>query len=158
MLTLGETHVEPVTMIAAALAAGAAAGLKPMAEQVVKDAYEGLKTLIQQKYRKVDVAIVEADPKSESRREVVEEELAKAAADQDEELLSRARAVLETVQQHASGTARELAIDLEDLKAALSIEIENIRGGGVRGRNWETGGGIKISGVDANRESGDPKA
>src|SRR5688572_32922942 len=104
-------------MIAAALAAGAAAGLKPMAEQVVKDAYEGLKTLIQRKYQRVEVGVIEADPRSGSRRGVVEEELAKAGAGQDEELLGRAKTVLETVQQHAPATATELAIDLEDLKA-----------------------------------------
>ena len=145
-------------MIVTALVAGATAGLKPMAEQVVKDAYEGLKALIKQKYQRVDVGVIEADPKSKGRQAVVEEELTTAAAGQDEELLARARALLETIQQHAPGTAAELAVDLEDVKAALSIEIENIRGGGVRGRNWDTGGGIKISGVDLSREGHDPKS
>ena len=144
-------------MIVTALAAGATAGLKPMAEQVVKDAYEGLKALIKQKYQRVEVGVLETDPKSKGRQTVVEEELASAAAGQDEELLARAKALLEAVQQHAPGTAAELAVDLEDVKAALSIEIENIRGGGIRGRNWDTGGGIKISGVDLSREGLDPK-
>ena len=37
--------MDPVTIIVTALALGAAAGLKPVAEQAVKDAYAGIKTL-----------------------------------------------------------------------------------------------------------------
>lgn len=149
--------MDAVTMIATALAAGAAAGLKPMAEAAVKDAYAALRALIREKYRQVDVRIVEADPTSESRRAVVAEELKKAAADADETVLSRAQALLEVLQRQAPDTARELAVDLEGIKAALSIEIENVHGGAVRGRQWETGGGIRISGIDTSQEGGSPK-
>ena len=39
--------MDPITIIVTALALGAAAGLKPTAEQAVKVAYAGLKKLIQ---------------------------------------------------------------------------------------------------------------
>ena len=43
--------MEPVTtLIASAIAMGAASGLKPTVEQAIKDAYEGLKNLIKSKY------------------------------------------------------------------------------------------------------------
>ena len=45
--------MEPViTTIAAAVALGAAAGIKDTASKAVKDAYAGLKTLIQDRYKK----------------------------------------------------------------------------------------------------------
>ena len=44
--------MEPVTtIIASAIALGAAAGLKPTVEQAIKDAYDGLKRLIVDRYR-----------------------------------------------------------------------------------------------------------
>jgi hypothetical protein len=38
--------MEPVSLIVTSLALGAAAGLKPTAEQAIKDAYGALKSLI----------------------------------------------------------------------------------------------------------------
>lgn len=68
--------MDPITMIVSAIALGAAAGLKPTAEQAVKDAYAGLKALIQLKYANVSLAPLEEAPESEARRAVVEEDLA----------------------------------------------------------------------------------
>ena len=45
-----------ITIIVTALVAGAAAGLKPTAEKAIKDAYAGIKALIQRKYG--DVGLV----------------------------------------------------------------------------------------------------
>ncbi len=40
-----------LTVIASAIALGAAAGLKPTVEQAIKDAYEGLKRIITDRYQ-----------------------------------------------------------------------------------------------------------
>jgi hypothetical protein len=42
--------MEPVTLILAALAAGASAGIGDAASQAIKDAYTGLKTLIKRRF------------------------------------------------------------------------------------------------------------
>jgi hypothetical protein len=94
-------YMEPITLIVTSLALGAAAGLKPTAEQVIKDAYAGLKSLIQRKYAKVSVAQLEEAPESKARRAVVEEDLTKTGADKDEEILRQARMLLDTIQAHA---------------------------------------------------------
>jgi hypothetical protein len=54
--------MDPVTLIVAALAAGAAAGLKPTAEQAVKDAYAGVKAFILNKYPSLSLEPLEQKP------------------------------------------------------------------------------------------------
>jgi len=75
--------MEPVTVIAGALVAGAAAGLKSTAEQAVKDSYAGLKRLILDRCgHKADVAqavaVMESKPDSAGRKATLQEELAAA--------------------------------------------------------------------------------
>ncbi len=67
--------MNPLTSLVTALAAGAAAALKPTMEQAVKDGYAALKGLIQRKYVQVQVDQLEANPSSKNCRGVVEEEL-----------------------------------------------------------------------------------
>ena len=145
--------MDPITtMIVTALALGAAAGLKTTAEQAVKDAYAGVKALIQRKYADVSLAELEEAPESEARRAVVEEDLAKTDADKDEELLQQARALIDVVEKHDQGTAAAIGIDLEDVEAAYlkagttgvkvkkgrfkeGIEIDEVRAGKVGGED-----------------------
>ena len=68
--------MDPITtFIVTALAAGAAAGLTATAEQAVKDAYSGIKQWIQDRYAGVELAVLEKDPKSATRRDLLAEEL-----------------------------------------------------------------------------------
>ena len=46
----GVGEMDPITLIVAALAAGAAAGLGDTASQAIKDAYAGLKGLIKRRF------------------------------------------------------------------------------------------------------------
>jgi hypothetical protein len=55
--------MEPVSLIVTS-ALGAAAGLKPIAEQAIKDAYGALKSLVQRKYARVSVEQLEEAPDS----------------------------------------------------------------------------------------------
>ena len=69
--------VDPITIIVTALATGAAAGLKPTAAQAVKDAYAGLKSLIQRKLgTTASVDALESKPDSETKQSSVAEDLA----------------------------------------------------------------------------------
>ena len=75
--------MDPISMIVMALVTGAAAALKPVTEQAIKDAYAGIKGLIQRKYGSVNVTMLEADPASKSRQDVIKQDLEKTNAKQD---------------------------------------------------------------------------
>lgn len=141
--------MDPITIILTALVTGAAAGLKPTVEQVVKDAYAGIKGLIKQKYPRVSVDNLEDDPTSEARKGVVLEDLQKVKAGEDSELLLMAQAVLEAVRQHAPEAAQAVGVSIEELQAQ-SLRVRDIivaSGTGVRVAKSTIGGDVDISGV-----------
>lgn len=92
--------MEPVTAaILAAIAAGATAGVTDTAKKAIGDAYAGLKALLQRKFgseSKVLEAVdkLEADPESAGRKETVGKETARAGANQDQDLIAAAEALL----------------------------------------------------------------
>jgi hypothetical protein len=102
-------------LIVAALVAGAAAGGKDVASSAVKDAYNGLKALLVKRFRKKGasrpagtagdpVAVLEAHEAEPSRwTGSLEDALRDSAADQDQEILAAAKALLE--QADPSGSA-----------------------------------------------------
>jgi hypothetical protein len=110
--------MDPIGIIVAALASGAAAGLKPTAEKAIKEAYAGLKSLIQRKYSRVDLLPIENKPESRSKRESVAEDLADAGAAGDRELLDLAKVLIDAVAEHDKATATVIGVDLEEVKAA----------------------------------------
>lgn len=153
--------MDPISLIVSALAAGAAAGLKPMAEKVVKDAYEGIKAVIQGKYGHVNVDLLQSDPTSKARQEVMKEDLAKTDAGKDEELLRKAKEVLDRVQRHAPDAAAAVGVSLEEIKVIGTLDIADIiaSGTGVSAKKVEVGQDMKIEGVRAGQtwESPNPQ-
>jgi len=149
--------MDPISIIVTALATGAAAGLKPTAAKVIQDAYAGIKALIQRKYGETNVALLEKDPASKAKREVVKEELEKSDAGGDPELLTQAKTLLDAVQQHAPEAAGKIGVDLEEIKGA-SLRIGDIiaAGAGVKVRKAEIAGDIEIKGVRAGEASENP--
>jgi hypothetical protein len=148
--------MEPITSIVMALALGAAAGLKPVAAQAIKDGYAGLKALITRKYAQVKVDQLEANPTSKNRRGVVEEELAAAGADQDAEVLRQAQALLEAIRHQAPETATAIGVELKDIEgAALAIRRVTAAGTGVKVERAKMSGDITIEDVTA-QGSGEP--
>jgi hypothetical protein len=147
--------MDPLISIVMALAAGAAAALKPVAEQVIKDSYAGLKALITRKYAQVQVDQLEANPSSKNRRRVVEEELAAAGADQDTEVLQQAQALLEAIQRQAPETAAAIGVDLKEIEgAALAIRRVTAAGTGVKVERGKFSGDITIEDVQAGGSGG----
>jgi hypothetical protein len=141
--------MDPITIIVTALVAGAAAGLKPTAEQVVKDAYAGIKVLIKRKYARVSVDTLEGDPASEARKSVVREDLQKANAGEDAELLLQAKAVLDAVREYAPRSAAEVGVSIEELEAQ-SLHVRDIvveTGTGVSIKKTKVAGDVEIMGV-----------
>jgi hypothetical protein len=123
--------MDPLTSLVTALAAGAAAALKPTVKQAVKDGNAALKGLIQRKYAQVEVNQLEANPSSKSRRGVVEEDLKAAEADTDAEVLQHAQALLEAIQRHAPETAAAIGVDLKEIEGT-SLAIRRVIACGSR--------------------------
>lgn len=133
--------MDPISIIVMALVTGAATALKPTTEQAIKDAYAGLKGLIQRKFGRVNVTVLETDPASKMRQGVIKEDLEKAGAAQDEELLRTAKALLDAIQTHAPNVPTAVGIDLEDIKGA-SLTAERILAEGSHAT------GVKVKGAD----------
>jgi hypothetical protein len=148
--------MELVNAVVAALALGAAA-LQEVSAEAVEDAYGGLQALIQSRYAQISLAQLEANPESRNQRGVVEEELAVAGAEHDEELLRQAKALMDAVQRHAPQTAVAIGVDLEEIKgAALRIGDVIASGVGVKVRKGDFSGDIDISGVVAGQHGANP--
>jgi len=146
------TSMDFINIIVSALASGAAAGLKPTAEKIVKEAYSGLKGMIQRKYNNVDLRAVENKPESKSKRESVAEDLVDAGATGDQELLDLAKILIEAVAKHDKDTAAAIGVDLEEVKAAyLRIKKVSSTGAGVKVKKGEFEGGIDIGEVNAGK-------
>jgi hypothetical protein len=149
--------MDPLTSLVTALAAGAASALQSTVEQGVKDSYTALKGLIQRKYTQVNVEQLEANPRSKSRRGVVEEDLAAVKADQDAEVLQHAQALLEAIQRHAPEMAAAIGVDLKDIEgASLTIRRVMAIGAGVKVEGAKLSGDITIEDVHAGGQGGAP--
>jgi hypothetical protein len=144
--------MDPISIIVTALVTGAVAGLKPTAEQVVKDAYAGLKRLIKDRYERVSVEMLENEPADQARQEIIKGDLGKTAAATDAEVLRQAQAVLDAVRTHAPEAASAVGVKFDDLKAA-SLKLDDIiaSGTGVDIRKADVSGDVVISKVRAGQ-------
>jgi hypothetical protein len=151
--------MDPITIVAAALTLGIAAGLKPTAEQAVKDAYQGLKQLIERRYN-VDLGSLERKPESKAQRAAVEESLLDASADKDEELLDKAKALIDLIKHQTPETANAQGIDLDDIEAQY-LKVKKVlaegRAEAVKMKGLKIKGGIEIEDVTARSETTYPK-
>ena len=89
--------MEPISLILAALVAGATAAGKDVAAKAVKDSYEGLKTLIKKKFEGDALAqgMIEAKPEEIKQVEgLLKTKIAAVGIDKDEEILKAAEAIM----------------------------------------------------------------
>jgi hypothetical protein len=144
--------MDPVTLLVTAVALGAASGLRDTAAAVVRDAYQGLKSLIVSRYPDVDVTAVERRPQSVAKRDSLREDLVEAgAANVDAELLDAAWRVVEVLREHDRSAGSVLGVDLDQVEAEfLRVRRVDSAGTGVRVRGSRFGGGIDIEDVHAS--------
>ncbi|MBF6222090.1 hypothetical protein IU479_28775 [Nocardia abscessus] len=144
--------MDPVTIVATAVAIGAAAGLTDTAKQSVTDAYGALKGLLTRRYRDVDLAQVEAAPDSAAQRESLAGALDAHGAAEDHELLAAARELIETAVRADVGAA---GVDLAMVEAAaLRISRVTATGTGVRVHGGRFSGDIHIEDIEAGAGAG----
>jgi hypothetical protein len=89
--------MDPISLIIAALAAGAIAGVKDAAGQAVKDAYAGLKGLIRRRFvgnPEAEAALGQLERQPGSDQAPLAQHLQAAGAADDEELVRAAQALL----------------------------------------------------------------
>lgn len=84
------------------------AGLAKLAEPAIKDAYEGLKKMIINKFGAHHELIravesLEKRPDSSARKEILQEEIASSKVDADPDLLATAGVLIEKLQQQSGG-------------------------------------------------------
>ena len=97
--------MDPITLILAALAAGASESLKDTAGEAIKDAYAGLKALVRRRLKGDSAAEAELDGverQSDADVSVLKQRLEATAADRDDELLNLAREILARVDPQGS--------------------------------------------------------
>ena len=100
--------MDPVSVVLAALAAGATAATKDTASQAVKDAYAGLKALVKKRFEKrpqAELALAEYEKDTDTWKKPLQKSLVETGADQDETLVRQAQQVLKLVnpQQASQG-------------------------------------------------------
>jgi hypothetical protein len=149
--------MEPITAIVTALTLGAAAGLKGTTEQLIKDGYTTLKTLLKSKFPQASTSVdqLEHAPDSKARRAVVEEDLTKEGAGHNAEILQQAKALLDLIAQRSPNTAEIIGVSLRDITGA-SLRIADVlsSGSGVKVEGADLGGDITIQNVRAGQQEG----
>jgi hypothetical protein len=139
--------MEPVTAIVTALSIGAGAAFKKVAEEVGKDLYGQLKEIIGRKYSGVDIAVIEKDPASKKRQDLLEDELKQAKVGHDTEVLAKARELLKAAEKMPD-SAEAAGIDLKQFRAA-SFSIEDALSSGrlLSGHDVDVQGEFKVKNV-----------
>ncbi|MEU6348032.1 hypothetical protein ABZ896_01735 [Streptomyces sp. NPDC047072] len=141
-----------MSLVVAAVVAGALAGLKDQAQSAVRDAYLGLRNLIVRRHG-IEVGALELLPGSEEEQQSLREGLAVSGAGEDAEVLEAAHEVVRAVREHDAAAARAVGVHLDDVDAEL-IRIVDVKARGdatgvsldrVRAR-----GSIVIEGVEAD--------
>ncbi|MGF2036695.1 MAG: hypothetical protein RMZ43_015505 [Nostoc sp. CmiVER01] len=101
--------MEPVSMIITALGAGAIAATKDTAGTAVKDAYQGLKTLIKKRFEsepKAQMVLEEHETDPETYEAPLIKKLAEAGADQDAEIIKLAQELLKQLKPEESAAGK----------------------------------------------------
>lgn len=149
--------MDPLTTLVTALALGAAAGLKSVAQAAVKDGYAALKRLIGQSLPSVDVAQIEKDPGSQGRRTILAEELAQARATEHRELIERAEALIAVIERTAPQAAEVIGVSLEKVRAR-NVTLRDIisSGSGLVARDVVAHGDFTAEGIRAGTGTSSP--
>jgi hypothetical protein len=143
--------MEPVTTaILGALVAGATAAASETASQAVKDAYAGLKRVLQDGYKMASMALLDKKPSEPSFQKAVEAELeGQPKAANDPAVLEHVKAVQEALKKEPPERLTAWGVDVGRLKAAGDIIAERISGtgGGFRADEVESGGSVRFSDI-----------
>jgi hypothetical protein len=114
--------VDPVSLIVAALAAGAVAGAQGTATEAVKDAYAGLKGLVRRRLARRpagDVVLEQHEQDPAQWEKALEGELVKADAATDGEAVDAAQALLGLLDAAGTQSGKYLV----DVRGAQGVQV-----------------------------------
>ena len=114
--------MDPVSLIIAALAAGAVAGAQGTATSAVTDAYVALKALVKQRFANRtsgEIALDQHEKKPEQWEKALEAELIDARSGDDDATVSAARWLLELVDPAGARAGKYLV----DLRGAQGVQV-----------------------------------
>ena len=146
--------MEPVTLIAAAVAIGASEGARETTKKAIGDAYAALRNWLTSKYGSVaaDVSGLEQEPEEGLRRALLAKKLAAAGANDDSELRELAQTLLALVEEQEPGAPATVGVRLQRASVGGDIEIADVAvegGSGVVATDIVADGSLRISGVSA---------
>jgi hypothetical protein len=148
--------MEPISAITAALVAGATAAASGTASQAVKDAYQGLKTLLVEGYMLVSTALLEKRPSNPAYQKAVEDELKESAAVvNDKSVLEKTQAVHDALRKESPAQLSAWGVDIKNIEAAGNFIAERISGsgGGLRSESLKAGGDVRLSDISGGGSS-----
>ncbi len=130
--------MDPISLVIAALAAGAIAATKETAGTAVKDAYQGLKGLIKKRFvdrgKADDGSIVDQHERkldSKAFKELLKEELANLGIDRDEEIIKAAQELLkqENPEESAAGKyTTQIGRDFKGIQGDIGGDFKGVQG------------------------------
>ena len=126
--------MEPISLIVTALTAGAVAAAKDTAEKGVKDAYQGLKTLIKRKFTNdaLAQAMVEAKPEDIKKAEgLLKDKIVEAGVDKDHEITKLAQDLLDKLQEQPGGQqviTQNISLDTDRIFRAWQERLRGAMG------------------------------
>lgn len=146
--------MEPVALIAAAIAIGASDGVRETAKSVIVDSYAALRNWITTKYTSVtaEVTGLEQEPEEELRRALLAKKLAAAGAGDDDELRALAENFLTLVEEQEPEAPATVGVRLRRVSIGGDIEVTDVAvegGSGVTAEDITADGSLRISGVSA---------
>jgi hypothetical protein len=142
--------MDPLTIAVQALAAGAVAGLKPTAEQIVKDSYHAVKAYLQRRFSSVQLEQLERQPDSADKQAELAATLKATGAIADDEFVRRIRELVAIVAEHDASAAASIGVDIADIRARGLMIVDVSAGGtGVRIHGSEFQENVEIRGVRA---------
>jgi hypothetical protein len=137
--------MDPITM---ALVAGAEFILKGVATEAVKDAYKGLKGLLEGKL--ATLPILEVEPGEETYRKATETELRRKGLADDPAVLNKASELVQLIEHEPPQRLTAVGIDIGELRAVGDIIVNRLKAAGdVRVKDVQSGGKIDIQGISA---------
>jgi hypothetical protein len=114
--------MDPVTLIVTALGAGAGAGLKDTASSAIKDAYQGLKTLVRKRFAgrpAAEVALAEHETDPDVWQAPLTAELTRAGAASDETLIAAAQALMTLIDAAGSQSGKYTV----DVRGSQGVQV-----------------------------------
>lgn len=146
--------MDPVTIVAAAVAIGASEGVRETTKTAITDAYAALRNWLTSRYKSVSAEVIglETEPQEELRRALLAKKLATAGANEDWELSELAQTLLTLVEEHKPDAPATVGVTLRRASVGGDIEIADVAvegGSGVVAEDINADGSLRVSGVSA---------